>query len=92
MTATVVGLVTPHLLRIVDLANQAEVGVNVDWHRRAAVAATMTELGQQSNAPVLIASYIDALEAAAEQAPKTRPEYIRVLRAAAAAARNPSPG
>ena len=33
MKATVVGLVTPHLLRIVDLANEAQKGVNVDWQQ-----------------------------------------------------------
>ena len=37
MKATVVGLVTPHLLRIVDLGNEAEKGVNVDWHVRDVV-------------------------------------------------------
>lgn len=41
MKTTVVGLVTPHLLRIVDLANDAEKGANVDWHVRDAVAKTM---------------------------------------------------
>lgn len=88
MKATVVGLVTPHLLRVVDLANEAEKGVNVDWHLRDAVAKTMGELGDQHNAPALVASYIEGLEAAAGQAAKTRVEYIRVLQAATAAARN----
>ena len=64
MRATVVGLVTPHLLRVVDLANEAEKGVNVDWHLRDAVAKTMGELGDQHNAPALVASYIEGLEAA----------------------------
>jgi hypothetical protein len=88
MKATVVGLVTPHLLRIVDLANDAEKGVNVDWHVRDAVAGTMDELGQQHNASALIAAYVEGLETAAGQAPRIRAAYIGVLRAAAAAARN----
>lgn len=90
MNATVVGLVTPHLLRIVDLANQAENGVNVDWHLRGIVDTTMRELRDQWNAAALVASYIEGLETAAAQAPKTRPTYARVLQAAAAAARKPA--
>ena len=85
--ATVVGHVTPHLLRVVDLANEAEKGVNVDWHVRDAVAKTMGMLGDQWNAAVLIAAYVDGLESAATQAPKTRVAYARVLQAAADAAR-----
>src|SRR4051812_32002059 len=54
MRATVVGLVTPHLLRIVELAVEAEKGVNVDWHLRDAVARTMRELNDQFNAPALV--------------------------------------
>lgn len=92
MNATVVGLVTPHLLRVVDLAQQAEKGVNVDWHVRGAVTATLNDLGQQFNAPALMASYIEGLETAAQQAPKGRADYIRVLKAAAAAARSPGRG
>lgn len=88
MKATVAGLVTPHLLRVVDLANEAEKGVNVDWHVRDAVGRTMSELGQQYNAPALAAAYVDGLEAAASQAAATRVRYVGVLRAAAAAARN----
>ena len=88
MKATVVGLVTPHLLRVVDLANEAEKGVNVDWHLRDAVARTTGELGDQHNAPALVAAYVEGLEAAAGQALKTRVAYIRALQAAAAAARN----
>jgi hypothetical protein len=88
MKATVVGLVTPHLLRIVDLANEAEKHVNVDWHVRDAVARTMRELGEQYNAPSLVSAYVEGLEAAAGQAAKTRVAYIGVLQAAAAAARN----
>jgi hypothetical protein len=88
MSATVVDLVTPHLLRVVDLANEAEKGVTVDWHVRDAVARTMAGLGDQYNAPALVASYIEGLEAAAGLAVPTRTAYIGVLRAAAAAARN----
>ena len=91
MKATVVGLVTPHLLRVVDLANEAEKGVNVDWHLRDAVARTTGELGDQHNAPALVAAYIEGLEAAAGQALRTRVAYIRALQAAAAAARNLRP-
>ncbi|WP_159017585.1 hypothetical protein [Cognatiluteimonas profundi] len=87
MSATVVGLVTPHVLRVVDLANQAETGVNVDWHFRDAVARTMRELGEQYNAPTLVASYIEGLESTAGRAASTRVAYIGVLQAAAAAAR-----
>lgn len=87
MKATVVGLVTPHLLRVVDLANQAEKGVNVDWHLRDAVAKSMGELGDQYNAPTLVAAFVEGLEAAAGQAAKTRVAYIGVLQAAVTAAR-----
>jgi hypothetical protein len=88
MSATVVGLVTPHLLRVVSLANEAEKGVNVEWHLRDTVARTMRELGEQYNAPALVASYIEGLEAAAGLEASTRVAYIGVLQAAAAAARN----
>lgn len=88
MRATVVGLVTPHLLRIVDLGNEAEKGVNVEWHVRDAVAKTMRELGEQYNAPALVAAYVDELETVAGQAASTRVAYVGVLQAAAAAARN----
>jgi len=87
MKATVAGLVTPHLLRIVDLANDAEKGVKVDWHVRDAVARTMNELGDQYNASALVTAYVDGLEAAAGQAARNRVAYIGVLQAAAAAAR-----
>ncbi|TBR12501.1 MAG: hypothetical protein EPO46_04650 [Lysobacter sp.] len=90
MTTTIVGLITPHLLRVIDFANEAEKGVNVDWHVRDAVSRTMDELGNQFNAPVLVTAYIDGLEAAAGQAPKTRPAYMRVLQVAIIAARNPA--
>jgi hypothetical protein len=87
MRATVVGLVTPHLLRVVDLANEAEKGVKVDWHLRDEVAKTMRELGDQYNAPALVAAFVEGLETAADQAAKTRVAYIGVLQAAAAEAR-----
>jgi len=87
MKTTVVGLVTPHLLRIVDLANNAEKGANVDWHVRDAVAKTMGELADQFNAPALVAAYVEGLENVAGQAPKSREAYVRVLQAAADAAR-----
>ena len=87
MKATVVGLVTPHLLRVVDLANEAQKGINVDWHVRDAVARTMDDLSQQYNAPALVAAYVEGLEAAAAQAASNRSAYIGVLQAAAAAAR-----
>jgi len=87
MNATVVGLVTPHLLRIIDLANEAEKGINVDWHLRGAVDRTMAELRDQWNAAALVASYVEGLESAAKQAPANRPNYARVLQTAAASAR-----
>ena len=88
MKTTVVGLVTPHLLRVVDLANEAEKGVNVDWHVRDAVAKTMGELADQHNAPALAAAYVEGLEGAVRQAARARVDYMRILQAAAAAARN----
>ena len=87
MNHTVVNLVTPHLLRIIDLANQAENGVNVDWHLQGTVDTTMRELRDQWNADALVASYVEGLESAASQAPKNRAAYARVLKTAAAAAR-----
>jgi hypothetical protein len=89
MNQTVVGLVTPHLLRVVNLANEAEKGINVDWHLRGAVDTTMRELREQWNAPALVASYIEGLEAAASQAPANRTAYARALQAAVSAARSP---
>ena len=89
MNHTVVGLVTPHLLRVVDLANEAEKGVNVDWHVRGAVDATMRELRDQWNAPALVAAYVDGLEAAAGRVPPARAATLRALKSAVAAARSP---
>lgn len=87
MTATVVSLVTPHLLRVVDLADQAEKGINVDWHVRDAVSKTMRELGELYNAPALVAAYVEGLENAVSQAPRGRMDYVRVLRSATTTAR-----
>jgi len=87
MRATVVGLVTPHLLRIVDLANQAQKGVNVQFHLHDAVARSMAELGDQYNASALAAAYVEGLESAAGQVSSARTEYVGVLQAAAEAAR-----
>ncbi len=88
MRATVVGLVTPHLLRIVDLANEADKGVKVEFHLRDAVAKTMRELSDQYNGPALVSAYIDGLKSSADQASSTRVAYISVLLAAAAEARS----
>ena len=59
MNATVVGLVTPHVLAIVDLARQAEGGVNVDWHLRDAVARSMDALGHHYNARDLMEAWCE---------------------------------
>lgn len=83
MTATVAGLVTPHLLRVVDLARQAETGANVDWHVRDAVKKTLGELGDQYNAGDLLTAYVQGLATAAEEAARERKPYARVLREAA---------
>lgn len=80
--ATIVGLVTPHLLRIVDLAHEAEKTVNVDWHVRDAVTRSIEELSGLWNAPAAMAAYLEALESAIAQAPKQRQPYVGVLRAA----------
>ncbi|KGM57822.1 hypothetical protein N799_01285 [Lysobacter arseniciresistens ZS79] len=87
MRATVVGLVTPHLLRVIDLANEAEKGVNVDWHVRDAVSRSMAELADQYNAATLMQALVDGLESAAGNAPRGRTAYARVLQSAATAAR-----
>ena len=89
MKATVVGLVTPHFLRVIDLATEAETGVNVDWHLQDAVARTIGDLGHQYNARDLLSAYIQGLETAAHDAAQVRMVYVGVLQAAAAqAARN----
>lgn len=86
MKVTVVGLVTPHVLAVVDLAKQAETGVNVDWHLRDAVAKTVDDLGQQYNAPELLAAYVHGLETVAQDAGKGRFAYASALKSAAAQA------
>ncbi|GAB3726408.1 hypothetical protein GCM10028862_01660 [Luteimonas pelagia] len=82
MKATVAGLVTPHLLRVLEIAEQAERGMNVDWHLREAVGGTMAELGDQFNASALVAAYIDGLEGAAAKAPRSQALYLRALQSA----------
>lgn len=86
MKTTIVGLVTPHVLRVIDLANQAESGINVDWHLRDAVAKTVDDLGQQYNAPELLLAYAHGLETAAGDASRARTLYAGALQAAAAQA------
>ena len=86
MKATIVGLVTPHLLRVLDIAKLAETGANIDWHLRDAVMQTVQELGQQFNARDLLASYVHGLETAAGEAPPVRKAYADAQRAAAAIA------
>ena len=86
MKVTIVGLVTPHVLRVVDLAKQAETGVNVDWHLRDAVARTIDDLAHQYNARDLLSAYIQGLETAADGAERGRKVYADVLKAAAAQA------
>lgn len=86
MKATAVGLVTPHVLRVMDVAKQAESGANVDWHLRDAVARTVDELGQQYNAQDLLSAYVQGLESAARDVPPVRKVYADALQAAAAIA------
>lgn len=86
MKATVVGLITPHVLRVADLAKQAETGANVDWHVRDEVAKTIAELGLLYNARDLLSAYIQWLETAAHEAEPDRKVYASVLQAAAATA------
>lgn len=86
MKPTIVNLVTPHLLKVVDLANQAETGANIQWHLRDTVAGTVDALGHQYNARDLISSYIEGLETAAVQKGRDHSLYARALRDAAAQA------
>ena len=88
MKATVVGLITPHVLRIADLAEQAETGANVDWHVKDAVATTIRELGLQYNARDLLSAYVQWLESAASETGEARQAYAHVLQVAATAARD----
>ena len=86
MKATIVGLVTPHVLKIIDLANKADAGVNIDWHLRDAVATSVNELASQYNAQTLLSALIQGLEATAQDAARGRKAYADTLRAAAAMA------
>jgi hypothetical protein len=83
---TIVNLVTPHLLKVVDLARQAEAGANIDWHLRDTVAGTIDSLAHQYNARDLVASYIDGLETAARDKGRAHSAYVRTLQDAAAQA------
>jgi hypothetical protein len=86
MKATVAGLVTPHVLRVVDLAEQADTGTNVDWHVRDAVNKTIDELAGQYNAPDLLSAYMDGLQSAIADAGRGRWMYATALKSAAAIA------
>lgn len=86
MKVTVVGLITPHVLRVVDLAKEAETGVNIDWHLSDAVASTVEDLGHQYNAPELLSAYVHGLEKVARDAGKGRYAYASALKSAAAQA------
>lgn len=87
MRTTVVGQVTPHLLRVVEIAKQAETGANVDWHLRDAVGATVEDLAHQYNAPDLLAAYVHGLETAAQGAGRSRLLYGTALKTAVAMAK-----
>jgi hypothetical protein len=81
--ATIANLVTPHLFKVVDLANQAQAGGNIDWHLRDTVARTIDALGHQYNARDLLSTYVDGLQAAARETGRMHSAYSRVLQAAA---------
>ena len=86
MKATVANLVTPHLLSVVDLAKQAEIGGNIEWHLRETVSRTIEALGHQYNARDLLTTDIEGLEAAARAKGRIYSAYARALQAAAAQA------
>ena len=86
MKPTIVGLITPHVLRIAELAKQAETGANVDWHVRDAVAKSIADLGSQYNASDLLSAYAEWLDTEARKVGSARMFYSGVLRTAAAAA------
>ena len=79
---TVVWLVTPHVLKLVDLAEQGDKGLNVERHVQAAVAGTVDALGEQFNFPDLLRGYMDGLQSAADNAPRHRKAYVEVLESA----------
>lgn len=84
--ATVVGLVTPHLLKIIDLAEKAESGVFVEPLVGNAVNATIRELADQYNVKDLLLGYVEGLESVAEDAGPSRKAFAGVLKSAAAIA------
>ena len=86
MRTTIVGLITPHFLRVIDLANQAETGVSVDWHLRNEVANTVSSLADQYNPRELLEAYVHGLEAAANDARPGRKRYAGTLEIAASLA------
>jgi hypothetical protein len=86
MKATVVGLVTPHVFRVIDLAKLAESGTYVVWHLRDAVARTVEELGQQFNARDLLSAYVHGLETAGKDVGPGRRRYAEMLQGAVAMA------
>lgn len=86
MKATLVDLVTPHVLRVIDLAEQAEKAVNIDWHLRDTVAKSIDDLGHQYNARDLLSAYQHGLETAVREAGRGRLFYAEALKAAAAIA------
>lgn len=83
---TIVGLITPHFLRIIDLATQAEKGVAVDWHVRNEVSNTVASLADQYNARELLSAYVNGLKTAAEDAGPGRKSYAALLENAASLA------
>lgn len=91
MKATIVGLVTPHLLKILDLAKQADTGTNVDWHVKDAVAKAVDDLGPLYNAQELLEALAGGLESAAQEAGKGRLAYANVLRSAVTLVKQQAP-
>lgn len=69
-----------------DLATQAETGVNVDWYLRDAVARSVDDLGHQFNARELLSAYTQGLQAQADEVERARMVYAGVLQTAAAIA------
>lgn len=86
MKTTIVGLITPHFLRVIDLANQAQTGITVDWHLRNEVANTVASLADQYNARELLSAYVTGLEGAAKDAGPGRKSYAALLETAASLA------